>query len=463
MAENNLAYISQITLPSGNTYKIKDSEVREQLALLSQDLTGALVFVGLSETELVDGSELAKITVGGAEHTAEVGDVVIYGKKEFVFTSANKWVELGDFGDLQAQLGELAYLNTAEASYKPEGTVSLTAADFTVISRGTAKINGEISQPTFTGEENQTINVAGEAQFIKDITSTFTGTEGDVSVNGTVTAAGEISKPEFHGTAATIESTGLYTPKGNISTSINAEDVVVTSTGTISQISGVNSTFTGEKDQQISVSGSCLPLGTVDAPEVNVEETGDSATAWTGQVADETLIFSADTFSFLTGVSATASAPTFHGQNSNVAASGVFTAKGTIANTYDSATTNVSVTGSVQKVNGVGATFTGTEETIAVQATYTPTGEVTKPTFTGSAVSVSAGGKFTPAGVIGSTFTTTARAIAASGNFTAKGTVSTPVFTGTDAALEVSGVVPTAKSATFSGTTATIVVAKPAV
>jgi hypothetical protein len=464
MADNtNLAYISQITLPSGTTYKIKDSEVREQLALLSQDLTGALVFVGITETAIADGDATATIKVNGADHNAEVGDVVIYGKKEFVFTSSNIWVELGDFGDLKAQLGELAYLNSAQGSYTPAGNVALTVADYEVTSTGSAAISGTISQPVFTGEKDQAINVAGEAQFINSITSTFTGTEDAVSVSGSVTAAGEISKPEFKGTGATITSEGLYTPEGDIAVTVQSENVQVTSAGSIDQISGVNSTFTGETNQPITVSGNCLPVGTVSAPEINVTAGTDSHTSWTGEVSNETLIFSAATATYVNSVEAAlAEAPVFTGQNSNVSASGVFTAKGTIANTYDTATANISVTGTVQKVTGAGATFTGKEKSVSVQASYTPTGEVTKPTFTGSAVNVSAAGVFTPKGNIASTFTTSARAIAASGVFTASGTVSTPTFTGNTATLSVKGVVPTAKSAAFTGTEATITVSKPA-
>ena len=464
MAENtNLAYISQITLPTGTTYQIKDAEAREELALLTQELTGALVFVGITETKITDGDTTATIKVGGADHEAEIGDVVIYGKKEFVFTSAGKWVELGDFSDLQAQLGDLAYLDSASGAYTPSGSVSLVTDNYEVTSTGKAEISGTISQPTFEGEKDQAISVAGTALMVDQITAGFTGTEGDVSVSGSVTASGTVSKPSFQGTGATITSEGLYTPEGTITAAPETKDVVLTSAGSIEQITGVESTFHGTQGN-VKVSGSCVPLGTVSAPKINVDANTASNTSWTGTVSDETLVFSATTITYVDNVEAALdSAPVFTGQNTTVAASGKFTPAGTIANTYSAATAAISVTGTVQKVIGVGATFNGTEKSVSVTATYTPTGEVTQPTFTGSAVTVNAGGKFTPEGTVAPSFTTKNQNITASGVFTAKGTVSTPTFTGTDATLSVKGTVPTAKSASFSGDAATITVSAPAV
>ena len=462
MAEN-LAYISQITLPSGTTYQIKDAEVREELALLSQELTGALVFVGISETKINDGDATATIKVNGADHKAETGDVVIYDKKEFVFTSAGKWVELGDFSDLQAQLGDLAYCNVAEGSYKPEGDITLVADNYEVTSTGTAAINGTISQPLFEGEKDQAISVAGSALIVDQITASFTGSEGDVSVQGSVSAAGTVSKPEFKGTGATINSEGLYTPEGTITAAAQTEEVAVTSTGSIEQITGVNSTFAGTQGD-VEVAGVCVPQGTVSAPAINVNADTASNVSWTGAVSDETLVFSAATITYVNNVTAAlASAPVFTGQNTSVAASGKFTPAGEITNTYTAATAAISVAGNVQKVTGISATFAGKEKAVNVAATYTPTGEVTQPTFSGSAVSFNAGGKFTPAGSVAPSFTTKSQNISASGVFTAKGTVSTPTFTGSEATLSVKGIVPTAKSATFNGTQATITVSKPAV
>ena len=459
MAENtNLAYISQITLPSGTTYQIKDAELREEFALLSNELTGALVFVGVTETAIKDGDETAKIQVNGAEHTAQVGDVVISGKKEFVFTSAGKWVELGDFSDLQAMLGRLAYVDSASGSYTPAGEVTLNAQDYKVTSTGKATIEGTISTPTFTGEADQAVSVEGSVPVVETITATFAGEEGDVAVSGSVTAAGTVSKPAFQGAAASIESTGLYTPEGTVTAAPVVTAVDVVSTGSLDVLTGVDSVFKGTQGS-VDVEGSCVPEGTVSKPAVTV--TADTATeiAWTGSVANETLTFSAATITYVNDVSAElASAPVFTGQNTLVSASGKFTPAGTIENTNKGETATIRVTGSVQKVTGVNASFAGTEKAVNVAASYTPTGEVTQPTFSGTAVTVNAAGTFMPKGSVAPTFTTKAQTITSTGVFTAKGTVSTPTFTGSEAVLSVEGTVPTAKSASFAGTAATITV-----
>jgi hypothetical protein len=48
-----MADISRITLPSGNTYDIKDATARSQIeALVGGD---AVVFIGVSSTSLTDG------------------------------------------------------------------------------------------------------------------------------------------------------------------------------------------------------------------------------------------------------------------------------------------------------------------------------------------------------------------------------------------------------------------------
>lgn len=463
MADNtNLAYISQITLPSGTTYQIKDAEAREDLELLTQELTGALVFVGVTTTKLVDGSTTAIVSINGIDHKAETGDVVISGKKEFVFTSTGNWVELGDFSDLQSMLGELAYLDSAEGSYTPAGNITLAAENYTVTSTGEAAISGEISQPVFSGEENQAINVAGTALIVDEITASFAGTKSNVSVTGSVIASGTVSKPTFRGTTATINASGTYTPEGNITAAPLIQEVQVTSTGSINQITSVSSEFEGTEDD-ISVSGSCVPSGIINTPDINVTVATANNTSWTGTVSDETLVFSAATITYATGVSAAlASAPVFTGKPTTVDVSGKFTPAGIITNTYGGAAATISVTGTVEKVTDVSATFSGKESTVDVAAIYQPAGEVTQPTFEGLPTAVEAGGTFTPAGTVTPTFTTKNQDITASGTFTAKGAVSTPTFSGTKAVLSVTGTVPTAKSASFVGTAATITVSKPA-
>lgn len=61
-------------------------------------LTGAMHFIGVSSTAITDGGT-ENPTVGGATITTKsAGDVVIYGDKEFVWSSTGAWELLGDEG-----------------------------------------------------------------------------------------------------------------------------------------------------------------------------------------------------------------------------------------------------------------------------------------------------------------------------------------------------------------------------
>lgn len=104
--------ISQITLPSGTTYDIKDAYAREAIA-------SNIVYVGVTTTPLTDGATTNPITVDGESYNAKKGNLVVYSYKEFLF-DGTAWAELGDL----TGLGDLAYKDTASGSYTPAGTVS---------------------------------------------------------------------------------------------------------------------------------------------------------------------------------------------------------------------------------------------------------------------------------------------------------------------------------------------------
>lgn len=129
MAEN--PYISKITLPSGNTYDIKDATAREAIAALE----GGSYFLGITSTEIHDGSTLATISIGGVDTTATNGNIAIYGKKEFIF-DGTKWSE---FGDLEA-----LKLTTATTNVLGAGTTLTNSTSAVTFSGGTTdKVLGE--------------------------------------------------------------------------------------------------------------------------------------------------------------------------------------------------------------------------------------------------------------------------------------------------------------------------------
>ena len=87
----DLPLISKITLPSGTTYEIKDAWSRERISALGQVMN----FLGVTTTDIATNPSTNPISVGGETVTAGVGDVVIYGSKEFVWIGST-WAEFGD-------------------------------------------------------------------------------------------------------------------------------------------------------------------------------------------------------------------------------------------------------------------------------------------------------------------------------------------------------------------------------
>ena len=77
-----MAEISKITLPSGTTYDLKDATARAAIA-------GGTSFLGVTTTELTDGSEVTTIKVGTQDVNAVNGGMAIYQSKEFVITIGN--------------------------------------------------------------------------------------------------------------------------------------------------------------------------------------------------------------------------------------------------------------------------------------------------------------------------------------------------------------------------------------
>lgn len=168
--------ISKITLPSGTTYDIKDAVARQGVA-------GGIQFRGVTTTVITDGSTTTSYVIDDVTKTAANGDMVIYGNKEFVYsTEDNKWHELGDTTDL----GDLAYKDTASGSYTPTGSVSVSVATTsnqtaTVSAAGSGETTytpaGSVAAPTISVATNG----AGATTTIKNPTK--------VTVAKTVAAA----------------------------------------------------------------------------------------------------------------------------------------------------------------------------------------------------------------------------------------------------------------------------------
>ena len=179
------AVISSLTVPvnvSGTvtnvTYDIKDAEARSRISELGK----ALYWMGVTTTALTDGATTNPITINDEQVTAKAGGVAQYDSEEFAFDGTN-WQKLGE-----GNLGSLAYKNSAEATYTPAGSVSITdGADTTDTVTGVTAVG---TLPVFTVSGEVLTFDAGSLP-TADTSKTF------VTASGARTAS-------FSGTAATI-------------------------------------------------------------------------------------------------------------------------------------------------------------------------------------------------------------------------------------------------------------------
>ena len=186
----DINYLSKLTLPvnvSGTVtnveYTIKDAGARQMI----EDLGHALYWIGVTTTELTDGSTTNPITVNSESVTAKLGGMASYGGSEFVW-NGTAWQEMG-----KNNFGALAFKSSASGSYTPAGSVSITqGTDTTASVTGIASV-GTLPDAYFT--------VSGE-------TATFNWSAGtlpaaDASATTVITARGT-DTAAFTGTAATI-------------------------------------------------------------------------------------------------------------------------------------------------------------------------------------------------------------------------------------------------------------------
>ena len=446
--------ISKITLPSGQTYFIKDAEARSQIqALVGGD---AVVFMGVSTTEITDGGSEVP-TIGGETITPATGQLFFYGTEQFVWGPDGTWHGLGSLDSL----GALAYKDNASGSYTPEGTVSQptfsgTSSNVTITATDNANGNyqpkGTVSKPDFTGSNSTfigtytpegTINllINGTNSAMYSVSSTI---EGDAGSEATYIPHGSVSKPTFTGTS--FNSTGKFTPAGSISfTNTNK-------TATVSKAVSGTATYT--------------PEGSVAAPTISVKTAGTTATVKnpTSVTVAKTVVAAAP------GATAPSNNLTYYSvtnetlslyQIGYTTGASITTADVTVKTgdaVYEATAPTFTGTGARLVTDNIAiptsATFTGTEDNITVSGVAT--GSISKPTFTGQGTILST--ELIPTSTIyTATFVGTEATISTSG--TPNGTVSQPTFTGTKAQLSgTTTATGTISQPTFTGTQANITV-----
>ena len=282
--------ISQLKV-NGTTYDIKDADSRERLDAIEAAIAGGVVYVGATTTALTDGATTNPIAITGKEgsYTAEAGDLVSYGNKEFLF-DGTYWHEIGDL----TGLGDLAWVDTATGTYTPAGTVSQpTFSGTSLTSTGTLDVpTSAATTVATTSNETATVAPAGSGAATYTPGGTITGT--NVTLTSTtvpnVTNAGTLPvlTMEVPANTETLElswSAGALPTLGTPISVANGVDTVTdpTFTGTgvrlVTDNIAVPATFTTTlTDTSKSVSVTGTPEGTVSQPTF----TGTEATITVG-------------------------------------------------------------------------------------------------------------------------------------------------------------------------------------
>lgn len=82
-------YFDHVQLIDGRYAEVCDSVARAAIR-------NGTFFLGITTTELTDGTATNPIMIAGESVTAKNGDITVYGRHEFVFASMDsKWHELG--------------------------------------------------------------------------------------------------------------------------------------------------------------------------------------------------------------------------------------------------------------------------------------------------------------------------------------------------------------------------------
>lgn len=338
-----MADISKITLPSGSVYNLKDAQARSDIASIQTAVSGGVSFLGITTTEITDGSTVTTVVVNSESLSAINGGMVIYGDDEFVYSSYDsKWHRFGPAGTFRA----LAFKDSASGTYTPAGSVSQpTFSGEELTSTGTASPTGSVT----VGLSSSNSTSAGAVAYVSAIgTKSFSGTQ--ATIKPKVTAAGDV-------TISTGSGTANYTPAGNVS----APTISVATAGattTVNSITDVGSL----PNFSATVSNENLTL-TFDAGALPTK--GSNTTVKTGDA------------------SYSATAPTFTGTGTELIASFTGTeVEGTATYTPQG---SVSVDSTTSYLTGSGS-FSGDSMNISV--TGTPSGTVSQPNFSGTQATI---------------------------------------------------------------------------
>lgn len=221
--------IKELTLPSGNTYYLKDEDVRNWIGdgttsgaekRISdvesevQKLKNATHWLGITTTSLSDGSTTNPVTIDGQSVTAIGGDIVQDSNgQEYIFSdkvTPNAWQA---FGSSVGTLKAFAFVDTGTVTITPKGSNasssvsgtcsvtpsgSVSGTNVTMSKTNVGSVSDAGSMPTFTVTNEvltitngttptvSSVSVATDVDTITD--PTFTGSSSSGTISGTAAA-----------------------------------------------------------------------------------------------------------------------------------------------------------------------------------------------------------------------------------------------------------------------------------
>lgn len=297
-----MAEISKITLPSGNTYDIKDAVARQMISggvsfliawdgnstpVVSQIPAGVSVYYNnvmytgtLSTADAQAGAfYLVKSETIQDDNANVTGDLDIYDEYVVVGPSGDKkWEKIGDTQVDISDLGALAYKSTVTLS---KGSGDQVLGEATTFTNGTSSV-------TFSG---------GTTDKALGVDTTFTVTQPTISVTPTTTnikATASGTAVGANGTAAAITGFGAHTTGSALGSSATfTTSVTPTTTNIKATASGTAVGADGTATFVKSYPGATSKLVTTTVP--NVTSAG-SASTWSFSLGtgtdSETLIIS---------------------------------------------------------------------------------------------------------------------------------------------------------------------------
>ena len=373
-----MADISQITLPSGSTYNLKDAWARNQISTITG--TAALTFKGVSSTPLVDGGTATPTLDGTVVPIADlgVGDIYFYGSSEYIWgpnpnyveggsAPENVWHELGNLSGL----GGLAYKNSASTPYQPTGSVEINITTSAKTYAVSATTVSEAAPATYTPGGS-----VGAAS--------FTGTEAEIVMSTSYTPTGNVnltSTPKQLKVSAVEAANGSYQPQGTISalglSSTAGTTTAINNPTPKSVMMGLATTSPGETAPSNaitywSVSSETLSLyqigyntgNSINTSSVTVK-TGDTSYSLTGLIngrptfTGTSVNLNAESFNLPTGA-------TFDGAAATISGSTRYTPAGINSTASFQGTPVHLVTESITLPDTINGVFKGTETTIEV-------------------------------------------------------------------------------------------------